>query len=214
MPTTTEILALLEKTSNELLLVAIGFHVLILAAIIALIRDWRPTHRSAGILLILPLLMVSVIAWAYGNPFTGIIFLIFFFLLLIISLKLSQERVQLSKGIWLFIAILLIDFGWFYPHFLDDRSWMYVFAAPTGLIPCPTLSLVIGFTLLFQHFHSRSYALALVAIGLFYGLFGVLKLGVIIDAVLIFGTIALTFSVFYDKQFAEHNASATRNDRE
>lgn len=43
----------------------------------------------------------------------------------------------------------LVVFGWTYPHFVSTHSWIeYAYAAPLGLIPCPTLSVVIGFTLL------------------------------------------------------------------
>lgn len=196
MPTAAEILALLEKTSNELFPVAIGFHVLIVALLVVLIRKWQPTDRVVGILLTSPLLLVSVIAWIYRNPFTGILFLLFFCLLFITAIRLSGSRVDFAQGTWLFFSIFLIAFGWFYPHFLDDRPWLYLFAAPTGIIPCPTLSLVIGFTLLFKHFNSKPYALLLSIISLFYGLFGAFRLGVMIDVVLIAGAILLLISAF------------------
>jgi hypothetical protein len=47
------------------------------------------------------------------------------------------------------IGVSMIAFGWLYPHFLESHpATTYLFAAPTGVIPCPTLSLVIGFALL------------------------------------------------------------------
>ncbi|PLW83854.1 hypothetical protein CWI75_00380 [Kineobactrum sediminis] len=85
----------------------------------------------------------------------------------------------------------MIGFGWLYPHFLDNTtSLVYLYAAPTGLIPCPTLSIVIGFTLILGGLGSRSWCLVLAMMGLFYGVFGAARLGVRIDGVLILGALA------------------------
>ena len=88
-------------------------------------------------------------------------------------------------------AALLI-FGWVYPHFLETSSPLtYLYAAPTGLIPCPTLSITIGFALILGGLDSRLWSWVLGAFGLFYGAFGALRLGVTIDLVLLLGSIAL-----------------------
>ena len=90
------------------------------------------------------------------------------------------------------VGILMIAFAWLYPHFLDPRSPMiYVVGAPTGLIPCPTLSLLIGFTLLAGGFGSRAWNLLVAAAGLFYGVFGVARLGVRLDVALAAGGLCL-----------------------
>ncbi|HET8687621.1 MAG TPA: hypothetical protein VFM18_13295, partial [Methanosarcina sp.] len=82
-------------------------------------------------------------------------------------------------------------FGLDYPHFMDSSFIAYLYASPLGLIPCPTLSLLVGFALIFNGFGSRSVTLICVIYGLFYGLFGVLKLGVYVDLMLIFGSVVL-----------------------
>jgi len=90
------------------------------------------------------------------------------------------------------IGILMIIFGLVYPHFVNTDSFLkYLYASPVGLIPCPTLSILIGFLLLYNGFGSQSLILTFVAFGLFYGLFGVLKLAVYLDIFLVFGTITL-----------------------
>ena len=77
-------------------------------------------------------------------------------------------------------------------HFLEDGSVVrYLCAAPTGLIPCPTLSVVVGFALFADGLGSRAWPAVLAALGLLYGLFGALWLGVYLDAGLIIGAIAL-----------------------
>jgi hypothetical protein len=68
---------------------------------------------------------------------------------------------------------------------------IYLYAAPTGVVPCPSLSLVVGFALLSGGLGSRAWSLALAIAGLFYGLFGVARLGVRLDIVLVGGSAAL-----------------------
>ena len=86
----------------------------------------------------------------------------------------------------------MIAFGLIYPHFLNTDSFIkYLYASPLGLVPCPTLSLLIGFVLLYNGFGSNSISIAFIVIGLFYGIFGVFKLGVYLDLGLLFGTITL-----------------------
>src|SRR5947207_257610 len=87
---------------------------------------------------------------------------------------------------------VMIAFGWLYPHFLEQRSpALYLVAAPMGLIPCPTLSLIIGLTFLAGGFGSRAWMFVLAAAGLFYGVFGAARLGVRIDLVLAAGALSL-----------------------
>ena len=89
-------------------------------------------------------------------------------------------------------GILLIAFGWVYPHFLQGGSWLqYLYKSPAGLIPCPTLSFVIGFTLLANGFSSRGLSIFLGALGLFYAVFGAFRLGVRLDLILMLGAAAL-----------------------
>jgi hypothetical protein len=89
-------------------------------------------------------------------------------------------------------GILMIIFGLEYPHFVSHGSiFKYLYASPAGLIPCPTLSVVIGFLLLYNGLCSNSITLTLVILGLFYGIFGVLKLAVYLDLFLLFGAISL-----------------------
>jgi hypothetical protein len=65
-----------------------------------------------------------------------------------------------------------------------------------GLIPCPTLSVFIGFTLLFHGFGSKKWMLSAALIGLFYGIFGVLRLKVYLDVALIAGALFLLVYAF------------------
>jgi hypothetical protein len=109
-----------------------------------------------------------------------------------LAARLQRRPVERGGTAMAIAAGFLIAFAWAYPHFLEARSpAVYLVAAPLGLIPCPTLALVIGLTLLAGGFGSRAWSLLLVAAGLFYGVFGVARLGVSLDLVLVAGALCL-----------------------
>jgi len=68
--------------------------------------------------------------------------------------------------------------------------------AHAGLIPCPTLSILIGFLLLYNGFGSQSLTLTFIVIGLFYGIFGVMKLAVYLDIFVAIGSITRLVKYF------------------
>ena len=192
MPTPAEILRTLAATSREMTALAIVWHGLLAFVMIRILTGWRPSKRFGALVLALPLLSVSVLAWRYGNPFNGAVFAGFAALLLVLGLRRPVGQVERPPSWATIMGSFLILFGWVYPHFLGTGSWLrYLYAAPAGLIPCPTLSFTIGFALLANGFSSRGYATGLGLLGLFYGLFGTFRLGVRIDLVLVIGSLAL-----------------------
>jgi len=197
MPTPNEILAGLTAIAQDWRLVAVVWHILVGAGLVAIILGWRPERRLAASLLALPLLSVSLFAWIAGNPFNGTVFLVFALLLFFLARKLPNEPVQ-NVGLWPTVAgSMMIAFGWVYPHFLEVSGFLtYFYAAPTGLVPCPTLSVVIGFALLAGGFRYMRWSNTLAVLGLFYGAFGVFRLGVVLDTGLMLGAIALLLLSF------------------
>jgi hypothetical protein len=192
MPTSQEILAGLAGTANDYWLVAAGWHAIFLILIFLLFSGWRPRKMMAGMILVLPLLSVSVFAFLASNPFNAAVFLLLSAVLLFIWGRFPAETVDLSGSYFLGAGLLMIIYAWVYPHFLAEGLTMkYLYAAPMGLIPCPTLSLVIGFTLLFQGFGSKKWVITLVVAGLFYALFGIIRLGVFLDFGLLAGSLFL-----------------------
>jgi hypothetical protein len=194
MPEKTQILNSLQSIANQYSFVAIIWHVVILIFFILLFFRVVATQRTTGILISLPLISVAVFAWMSGNPFNGSVFTLFAVLVLIFGFRVPVIPLETSRLPFLIIGILMIIFGLVYPHFLENGSPVrYLFAAPTGLIPCPTLSLVIGLALIFSGFNSQAMMLTLVVAGLFYGIFGAFRLGVMLDLFLLFGTGSLLF---------------------
>lgn len=181
----------LQAIVNEYSTIAIIWHVIFYALIIALIAKWQPSNRLLGILLCIPLLSVAVLAWITGNPFNGIMFSILSILVIIFGLKTSTQPISMSQLVFVIIGILMVAFGLVYPHFIDKSIIKHLYASPVGLIPCPTLCILIGFVLIFNGFGSQAIKLIFIIFGLFYGIFGVLKLAVYVDMFLIIGTITL-----------------------
>jgi hypothetical protein len=149
---------------------------------VGLAAGWRPSSRLISHLLVAPLLSVSLVAWLSGNPFNGTAFGVLAATLLRAAQRFSKVSVQLDSPGWVAPGVALIIFGWTYPHFLTTDSWTtYLYASPFGLLPCPTLSAVIGITLLFRDCRSSLWSTALVVAGLLYGAMGVFRLGVALD---------------------------------
>lgn len=192
MPTPAQILDNLAAIANTWKNLAIVWHIILAAAVIAIVAGWRPSKRLGAVLLSLPLLCVSVMAWMYGNPFNGTVFLLLAAALAAIGMRIPKTRVE-RPPIWAWGAgVIMVAFGWVYPHFLGAGPWWrYLFQAPTGLIPCPTLSAVIGLALLGKGFSARGWSFALGFLGVFYALFGAFRLGVTIDLALLVGALAL-----------------------
>jgi hypothetical protein len=192
MPTSSEILASLELVANKGLPVAIGWHAVIVLVAFAITRGFRPSQHSAAMSLSLPLASVSVAAWVYGNPFNGAVLALGSIALAILAARGSKAAVSIANPREVSLGLLLVAFGWVYPHFLVGiHPATYLYAAPVGLLPCPTLAVVSGATLCARGLVGGPWRLTLAAIAAFYALFGLLRLHVWLDAILLLAPLAL-----------------------
>lgn len=182
----------LQSIVNDYSTFAVMWHGFFYILIAALIAKWAPSNKVFGLLTCLPLISVAIFAWLTGNPFNGTVFSIATILLIIFGLKTNGQPIYYSQIPFIITGILMITFGLVYPHFINPDSIIkYLYASPAGLIPCPTLSVIIGFLLLYNGFDSQPSTITLIVLGLFYGIFGVLKLAVYLDLFLLFGTVTL-----------------------
>jgi hypothetical protein len=196
MPTASQIVAGLTAVANEQLGAALAWHVVLGGAIASILMGWRPSRRTAFILLSGLPASVSGFAFHYGNPFNGIAFALLTGVLLLSGTGPDAMLVRSKAPAAQVVGSGLIAFGWAYPHFLESRPvFMYAAAAPTGLIPCPTLAVLTGVTVLLQSGLSRSWSIVLGVFGLFYGAFGALRLGVWLDVGLLAGALYLLLTV-------------------
>ena len=196
MPSASEILRGLQQIADDGRGAAILWHGALLALLIALGFGLRPRQHHARVALSAPLASVSVFAWSYSNPFNGMIFAIAAAVLAMLGAHAPSES-RVSRGSFpsTLAGVALIGFGWVYPHFLSEaRWWRLLYETPLGLLPCPTLSVVVGLALLGGGLGSSAWSLALSALGFFYGAFGALYLGAQIDWVLCAGSMLLALS--------------------
>lgn len=195
MPGSSEILAGLTRIANEAFAIAVAWHGVAALGLIALALGWRVQNRTMALLLTLPLLSVSALAWVHRNPFNGAVFAVIAAALAWAARNASREALRLGAPWMTALGAGLMGFGWAYPHFLVDRSPLaYLYGAPLGTIPCPTLSFVVGSALLAPALGSRSWRLVVASASAFYALIGVARLGVAIDLMLLLGALALALS--------------------
>jgi hypothetical protein len=192
MPSSKEILLGLARIATDATAVSIGWHVALAATAAALSLGWRPEKRHAAAALSAPLASVAIVAFAFGNPFNGAAFSLLAAALAVLASRSRPGAVELRADWSAVLGSILIVFGAVYPHFLGDASWVtYLYAAPLGAIPCPTLSVVIGAALIAGGFQLGWWRLALGLAGCFYAIFGVVRLGVTLDVFLLCGALGL-----------------------
>jgi hypothetical protein len=198
MPKTEDIISGLHSIANQYSAFAIFWHVAFYLLIAFLAAKWQPSNMLFAMLICLPLLSVAVFAWMYGNPFNGTLFLFLSVLIFIFGFRIQPSSVSFSPFPFYLFGIIMIIFGIIYPHFLETGSFIkYLYASPVGLIPCPTLSIIIGFVLLYNGLGSQFITITLVVFGLFYAIFGVVKLAVYLDFFLLLGSLALLAKYIY-----------------
>jgi hypothetical protein len=192
MPTADHILSWATAVANDWRWLAIAWHVALAALLMMCVTPRRPSTRLLGFLLAAPPASVAAVAWASGNLFNGV-----FFSVLVAWLLRTAVRLPTAPVIWAVpwsrtAGGALLAFGWAYPHFLRADTWLaYAYASPFGLLPCPTLAVVIGLTLMFSTFHSANWSLLVSGAGVLYGLIGVFVLGVAVDVWLLAGATLL-----------------------
>jgi hypothetical protein len=184
------VLAGLSAIAQQWRPVAIAWHVVAGALLLAMVAQRRST-RLVGSFLVLPLISVSGVAWLSGNPFNGAVFGALSLLLAATARNAAGDWVRAGGRGAVTMGLLLVGFGWVYPHFLDASHWTeYLYAAPLGVLPCPTLAAVIGLTLVYGA-PRPVWSGVLVAAGFLYGAIGVFWLGVVLDVGLLAGAAVL-----------------------
>jgi hypothetical protein len=185
-------LADLLNISDEATIVALAWHVVTFVAVLAIAFGWRPKQRSACYSLVLPLLSVAAVSIALGSLFWGIAFLLLSIGLTVFARSAPIDRATAGPEWSMVAGLVMIAFAWVYPHFLTSESALTrLYAAPLGLVPSPTIALVIGFALLAGGFGARAWSAALGAAGVLFGLIGAIGFGVFSDLLLVAGALSL-----------------------
>ncbi len=191
MPAPSEVLDGLTRIANDAFAFAVAWHLLIALAILLVVAGWRPLERTAALLLLGPIGSAALFAWVHGNPFNGAVLTMVVVAGAVLAARIRSGCVASGPrwSSWLGAALVLL--AWVYPHFLVGRSALvHLYGSPVGLIPCPTLALAIGVTLLGGGF-ARSWSTMLAGVGALYALYGALRLGVLVDLGLLAGAAGL-----------------------
>jgi hypothetical protein len=184
------IVGYLTAASERALPLAIAWHAALAVLLVGFVAGWRPRIRTLAIALAAALLSVALVAAVFGNPFNTVVCLALAGCILAAANR-STAPVDVGWSFWTSVAVMLLGFGWTYPHFLPDGRWIrYAYAAPLGTIPCPTLAAAAGVLLLARNL-PRPMLLIVAGAALFYGTFGAVYLGVTVDWVLVGGGLAV-----------------------
>jgi hypothetical protein len=192
MPSAQDIVDSLTAIANEWRTTATAWHVFLGVLLLSLFMGWRPSARLLAPMLIIPLWCVSIVAGLSGNGFNSGVFAALALILGALAFTRSERPVSVGPPRLIAVGAALIVFGATYPHFVEVESWMsYAYAAPFGIVPCPTLAVVIGLSLMLNGVGSPAWSAVLAVVGVFYGLVGIVWLDVPLDGVLLAGAVAL-----------------------
>lgn len=197
-PAADAVLEGLTRIARETVPLAVVWHVLLASALLALSFGYRPSSRLAGLILSVPIASAGVVAWRYANAFNAALLGAGALALGASACLLPTRRAHAGTAAAQVAALCLIGFAWVYPHFLPDGAGLaFLYAAPLGALPCPTLAAAVGLSYLAQGFESRLWSSVLGGLGLFYGIFGMMWLGVTIDVFLTVGALLLLASAWW-----------------
>ena len=213
MPPAEAVLSWASSVANNWRWLAVFWHIALGAFLIAVISA-RLSERLAARLLVLPIASVAVLATVSRNPFNAVAFAALAVALMRFATSLPARRATVNSRRWLLAGVPLIVVGWLYPHFLVTGEWTtYAYASPFGLVPCPTLLVVIGVTLTLGGFRSAGWNSVLAATGVTYGAIGVFRLGVALDVWLLVGAILLAALVLAERIAGRVRATAEERTR-
>lgn len=214
--------------SQDLVPLALLWHVSILAAVCALIVGWRPARSLALPLLAAPLISAAVAALRYHNPFNAVSLGLLSLTFLLLGARaavsadtrwsdmpsrdvlISGRRAVLLPAWTATLGVPLLAYGCFYPAFDASMPWYRLaYAAPVGVVPCPTLAVVAAFVLLARGWQTRAVPAVLAVWSAFYALFGIFLLGVRSDAGLFVAAIGLSILALQNARRPRHEVSRT-----
>ena len=194
--TSDAILAAAAAIAAEWRWLAIVWHAIFALVLVATVAFQIRDRRGLALAAALPFTTVAALAWWSGNPFNGTVFTVFAIVLVAIAARLPPSPIAIGAPWAVWTGACCCAFAWSYPHFLSGTWTQYFYAAPLGLLPCPTLALSVGLSLITQSFGSTRWTIIAFAAALTYGVIGVFGLGVVIDWALIAGAVLLAWNAW------------------
>ena len=181
-----DILTAATTIANEWRALAAAWHIVVAALAVVAWRRRIDGRSIAALLALMPFSVATMAAWS-GNPFNAAMFAAVGLAMVALSATSISAPLNVDAGRYGASGATMCAVGWVYPHFLDGPAWQYLYAAPLGLLPCPTLAFLVGVSLLANSFGSKTWSILVGSLGLFYGVTGVFALRVAIDWFLVAG---------------------------
>jgi hypothetical protein len=209
MKTPEAITSMLENVSKEVKTYSAFVHILFLV-VIGLGLFVEKIRNSLFCLFIAFLaLSATIISVKYVIAPNVIIFGMFFVLIIhaYFVKKLTFDLRNISP-VNLFFGTLGLVFGFWYLHWVESPVWLNAFLySPLGAVNCPTMVAICGFLCLSQKPRSAILEAAVALITLYFGFFGIFRLGAYVDVALIlcglFLIVRLSSYLSYEHTFGE-----------
>ena len=187
MRTPEQITGLLTEVSAEVKNFSAFAHVSFLAVIIiGLIFKGARRHLFSFFMAFISL-SAAVIAIKYGILPNIFIFAMFFILIVNAYIR-KQLNFSFSpmRPLNVLFGISAMFFGFWYLHWVEVPVWLNALVySPLGVVNCPTMLMVAGFLCLNENPRSIKLEAAVALTTLFFGFFGVFRLGATVDIVMI-----------------------------
>ncbi len=187
MKSPEEITSMLSNVTAQVKTFSVITHILFLLVIVTglIFKKTRGVLFSLFIaFLSLSATIISIIYMILPNV---IIFGMFFVLILNAYLK-KQLNFELNnqKPVNLVFGISGLVFGFWYLHWVESPVWLNaLFYSPLGSINCPTMATICGFLCLTAKPRSVILEATVALITLYFGFFGIFRLGAYVDIVLV-----------------------------
>ena len=162
-------------------------HLFFLAVIILGLIFKRARNGLFSFFMAFICLSATVVAIKYGVLPNIIIFAIFFVLIIhaYLTKKMNFSSSHLTPVNLLF-GITAMVFGFWYLHWVEAPVWMNALLySPLGAVNCPTMLVVAGFLCLCEKPRSTPLEATVAGTTLYFGFFGVFRLGAYVDLVMI-----------------------------
>ncbi len=177
----------IKTSANACLALNLVMHLLVIGTLLALFlvpgsRTRRYVFDTAILALSVSVATISILG---GNPFNMAVFGIIA-IISAIELVRGMNQVNVPRlSANTIVGFLFVLTGFWYPEFVKASPLLMPVVSPLGAIPCPMFLVMLGMLTLCIPHVNRLQFVTTAALGLFYGITGVLQLGVYLDLVLL-----------------------------
>lgn len=206
MKTPEAITAMLETVSGETRSYSAFVHFLFLAVIVSGLLVAKIRNSVFSWFIAFLSLSATIVSVKYVIAPNIIIFGMFFVFTVhaYLTKKLNFQLEGIAPLNLLFGALGLV-FGFWYLHWVESPVWLNAFLySPLGVVNCPTMAAICGFLCLSQKPRSKVLETTVGLITLYFGFFGIFRLGAYVDVALILCALFLLGRLKSDRAHERH----------